>query len=166
MPDDVLGEEWELRHVSTVGRSDWITMLAALSDAEADLTEPVIPELRGDFGMLFEDNEKRALHLQVAEWEKDLYIERLVSTFDDIPRLEQVKVVQPTDQAWFDDIYVWEGDTGAIGLGVQIEPVDKFYFMFMAVGPDVESARAAVVAARNQVTLFGERLFFATSGFR
>ena len=164
--DDVLGEEWELRHVSTVGRSDWITMLAALSDAEADLIEPVIPELRGDYGMLFEDTDERALHLQVAEWEKDLYIERLVSTFDDNPRLERLEVVQPTDQFWFDDVYVWDGDTGAIALGVQIEPVDKFYFMFMAVGPDVESVRAAVVNARNQVTLFSERLFLATSGFR
>ena len=86
--------------------------------------------------------------------------------FDDNPRLERLEVVQPTDQFWFDDVYVWDGDTGAIALGVQIEPVDKFYFMFMAVGPDVESVRAAVVNARNQVTLFSERLFLATSGFR
>ena len=166
LPDDVLGERWELRYNSTVGRSDWTTMLAALSDVEADLTEHVIPELRGDSGMLFEDHEQRALHLQVAEWETDLYIERLVSTFDDIPRLERLEVAQTTDQAWFDDLYVWDGDTGAIALGVQIEPVDRFYFMFMAVGPDVESARAAVVAARDQVSLFGEQPFRAISGFR
>ena len=41
--------------------SDWISLLATLSDADSDEIEPEHPGWRGDYGMLFEDEEGKAL---------------------------------------------------------------------------------------------------------
>lgn len=156
LPEDILGDEWELRHGSTIGRSDWVTLLAALADVEASAFQDELPGWRGDYGMLFENNEASALSLDVALWENTRFVERLAATFDEIDRLERVEVSQPIKLPRFDSLHVWNGDTGSIALGVQIEPVDRFQFMFMAIGPDVETATSAIVAARDNVTLFGE----------
>ncbi len=153
LPDDVLGEEWELRSGTTIGRSDWIALLATLTDAESDDIEAEHPGWRGDYGMLFEDDEGRALYLQVAEWENMRYIDSLTTALSDQPRLKRIRADSLPDREPFDDLYIWRGDTGAIALGVLIEPVDRFRTMFSAVGPDLETVEEAVYAARDNLVV-------------
>ena len=151
LPDDLLSEEWELRSGTTVGRSEWIALLATLANTESDEIESGHPGWRGDYGMLFEDDEGRALHLQVAEWENDRYISSLVDAFDNMSRLKRLEVVPLPERAPFEDYYIWEVDTGVIGLGVGFEPVDRFYTIFLAIGPDIDSVEDAVYAARKNL---------------
>ena len=159
LPEDVLGEEWELRSASTIGRSDWIALLATLADGESDEIESEYPGWRGDYGMLFEDAEGGALYLQVAEWENKRYIESLTKALSDQPRLKRIRADNLPDREPFDDLYFWRGDTGGIAIGVELQPVDRFYTMFSAVGPDLETVEDAVYAARDNVTLDGELMF-------
>ena len=50
LPGDVMGEEWEPRYGSTIGRSDWIALLAALSNVESEEIEPEHPGWRAILG--------------------------------------------------------------------------------------------------------------------
>ena len=153
LPDDVLGDEWELRSGSTAGRADWIALLATLADAESDDIEPEHPGWRGDYGMLFEDEEGRALYLRVAEWENKRYIDSLTNALSNQSRLKRIRADNLPDRERFDDLYFWRGDTGAIALGVVIEPVDRFRTMFSAVGPDLETVEEAIYAARDNLVI-------------
>ena len=166
LPDDVLGEEWELRSASTIGRAEWIALLATLADGESDEIESEHPGWRGDYGMLFEDDEGRALYLRVVEWENKRYIESLRKALSDQPRLKRIRADNLPDREPFDDLYFWRGDTGGIAIGVELQPVDRFYTMFSAVGPDLETVEDAVYAARDNVTTYGKRLFPDTASFR
>ena len=151
LPDDVLGEEWELRSASTIGRAEWIALLATLADGESDEIESEHPGWRGDYGMLFEDDEGRALYLRVVEWENKRYIESLRKALSDQPRLKRIRADNLPDREPFDDLYFWRGDTGGIAIGVELQPVDRFYTMFSAVGPDLETVEDAVYAARDNL---------------
>lgn len=155
LPDDVMGDEWELRSGTTIGRADWIALLATLADAESDEIEPEHPGWRGDYGMLFEDEEGRALYLRVAEWENKRYIDSLTTALSDQPRLKRIRADNLPDREPFDDLYFWRGDTGAIALGVEIQPADRFYTMFAAVGPDLETVEEAIYAAREKLVVVG-----------
>ena len=151
LPDDVLGEEWELRSASTIGRSDWIALLATLANRESDEIESEHPGWRGDYGMLFADDAGSALYLQVAEWENKRYIESLRKALSDQPRLKRIRVAKLPDREPFEDLYFWRGDTGGIAIGVELQPADRFYTMFSAVGPDLETVEDAVYAARDNL---------------
>lgn len=153
LPDAVLGEAWELRSGSTIGKSDWIALLAALLDAESDEIEPEHPGWRGDYGMLFEDDEGRALYLQVAEWENRRYVDSLMSAFDEQFRLKRIVADNLPDREPFDDLYFWQGDTGGIAIGVELLPADRFYRMFSAVGPDLATVEEAIYAARDNLVV-------------
>ena len=153
LPDDVLGDEWELRSGTTIGRADWIVLLATLSDADSDEIEPEHPGWRGDYGMLFEDGEGRALYLQAAEWENKQYIDSLVSVLDEQSRLKRIRTADLPGREPFDDLYLWRGDTGSIALGVVIEPVDRFRTMFSAVGPELDVVEEAIYAARDNLVV-------------
>ena len=153
LPEDVLGEEWELRSASTIGRSDWIALLATLADVESDEIGPELTGWRGDYGMLFEDDEGRALYLQVAEWENKRYIESLRKALSDQPRLKRIRADNLPDRKPFEDLYFWRGDTGGIAIGVELQPVDRFYTMFSAVGPDLETVEDAIYAARDNLVI-------------
>ena len=146
LPDDLLGEAWELRSGTTIGRSDLISLLTTLADAVAEEIEPELPGWRSDYGMLFEDQESRALYLQVVEWENNRYIESLVEAFNNRPSLARKGTIPHLNQTPFADFYIWEGDTGVVGLGVVFEPLDRFYTMFLAVGPDSETVESAIFA--------------------
>ena len=159
LTDDVLGEEWGLRSGTTIGKSDWIALLATLANKESDEIEPEHPGWRGDYGMLFEDGEGRALYLQVAMWENNRYIESLVDAFDDLPRMSRIEIIPISNEIPFDYYYIWDVDTGNIAMGIELQSTDRIYTMFLAVGPDIESAEKAVFAARNNVTLYGEIMF-------
>ena len=159
MPDDLLGEEWDLRSGTTVGRSEWIALLATLANAESDEIESEHPGWRGDYGMLFEDAAGSALYLQVAVWENNRYIESLRKALSDQPRLKRIRADNLPDREPFDALYFWRGDTGGIAIGVELQPADRFYTMFSAVGPDLETVEDAVYAARDNVTLDGELMF-------
>ena len=152
LSDDVLGEGWELRSGTTIGRSDWIALLATLTNADSDEIEPDFPGWRGDYGMLFEDEEGRALYLQVAVWENNRYIDGLIDAFDDQHRLTSYATDQRTRGKPFEDLRFWESDTGNIAMGIELEPVDRFYTMFLAVGPDGDTVKAAIHAAREGLT--------------
>ena len=166
LPEDVLGEEWDLKSATTIGRSDWIALLATLVDGESDEIESEHPGWRGDYGMLFEDAEGGALYLQVAEWENKRYIESLRKALSDLPRLKRIRPDNVPDREPFDDLYFWRGDTGGIAIGVELQPVDRFYTMFSAVGPDLGTVEDALYAARDNVTTYGKRLFPDTASFR
>ena len=154
-----MGEEWNSRSATTIGRSKWIALLATLADAESDEIESQHPGWRGDYGMLFEDEDGRALYLQVAEWENRRYIDSLVSVFDEQSRLKRIRADNLPDLEPFDDLYFWGGDTGSIAIGVKLQPADRFYTMFSVVGPDLETVEDAIYAARDNVTLDGELMF-------
>ncbi len=151
LPGDLMGEDWKPRYGSTIGRSDWIALLAALSNVESDEIEPEHPGWRGDFGLLLEDGDDRALYLQAAEWENHRYIESLRQTFNDEPRLKPIQTAQRSGEQPFEGLYIWQGDTGAIAMGVMLEPINRFYTMFLAVGPDLETVENAVYAARDEL---------------
>ena len=151
LPDDVLGEEWELRSASTIGRAEWIALLATLANRESDEIESEHPDWRGDYGMLFEDDEGRALYLRVVEWENKRYIESLRRALDGLSRLTRYQVDQRPETEPFDDLFFWEGDTGSITMGFVLEPIDGFYTMFLVVGPDLETVEDAVYAARDNL---------------
>ena len=53
----------------------------------------------------------------------------------------------------FDDLYFWQGDTGAIAIGVAIQPADRFRTMFSAVGPDLETVEEAIYGARDNLVI-------------
>ena len=103
--------------------------------------------------MLFEDEGGRALYLRVAEWENKRYIDSLTTALSDQPRLKRIRADNLPDREPFDDLYFWRGDTGAIALGVEIEPVDRFRRMFSAVGPDLETVEEAIYAARDSLVI-------------
>ena len=151
LPDDVLGDEWELRFGTTIGRSDWIALLTTLANSESDEIEPQHPGWRGDYGMLFEDEDGRALYLQVAEWENRRYIDSLVSAFDEQSRLKRIRADNLPGRKPFEDLYFWRGDTGAIAIGVELQPADRFYTMFSAVGPGLETVEDAIYASRDKL---------------
>ncbi len=153
LAEDVLGEGWELRSATTIGRSDWIALLVTLADGESDEIESEHPGWRGDYGMLFEDDEGRALYLRVVEWENKRYIESLTKALSDQPRLKRIRADNLPDREPFDDLYLWQGDTGGIAIGVELQPVDRFYTMFSAVGPDLETVEDAVYAARDNLVI-------------
>ena len=75
LPVDLMGDEWQLRYNSTIGRTDWLALLAALTDTDTEDLESELPGWRADYGFMFKDGESRALYLQVALWENDRYIE-------------------------------------------------------------------------------------------
>ena len=151
LPDDVLGEEWELRSGTTIGRYDWIALLATLATAESDEIEPEHPGWRGDYGMLFADDDERALYLRIAVWENNRYIESLMTAFNDRTRLKRIRADDLPDREPFEDLYFWRGDTGSIAMGVEIEPADRFFTMFLAVGPDLDTVEDAVYAGRDNL---------------
>ena len=151
LPEDVLGEGWELRSGTTIGKSDWIALLATLVNGESDDIEPEHPGWRGDYGMLFEDDEGRALYLQVVVWENKRYIESLVDAFDNLPRMSRAEIISISDETPFDYYYIWDVDTGSIAMGVELQPADRFYTMFLAVGPDIDSVEDTVYAARDNL---------------
>ena len=153
LPDDVLGDEWELHSGSTIGRSDWIALLATLANAESDEIEHEHPGWRGDYGMLFEREDGRALYLQVAEWENSRYIKSLAEALNDQTRLKRIQADNLPDREPFDDLYFWRGDTGSIAIGAEIQPADRFYTMFSAVGPDLETVEDAIYAARDNLVI-------------
>ncbi|MCY4474697.1 MAG: hypothetical protein OXC83_04600 [Chloroflexi bacterium] len=151
LPGDLMGGDWEQRRGSTMGKSRWIALLAALSNVGSDEIEPEHPGWRGDFGLLLEDADGRALHLQAAEWENRRFIESLRRTFNDEPRLKPIQAPQRSGHQPFEELYIWRGDTGAIAMGVMLEPVNRFYTMFLAIGPDLETVEDAVYAARDEL---------------
>ena len=158
LPKDFMGADWELRHSSTIGKSDWVVLLAALTGEEDDEFHAQFPEWDGDYGMLLEDKNGKALYVQVVRWRGDEYINRLVDVFDAESRLTRRWTVPLSDDVAFADYYVWGGDTGSIALAVESVP-GWHYTMFLAVGPDIESAEKAVFAARDDVTLDGDLMF-------
>lgn len=166
LPVDLMGDEWELRYNSTIGRTDWLALLAALTDTEVEDLESDLPGWRADYAFMFKDGENRALYLQVALWENDQYIESLVNAFDGVAPLTRYLPIEPVDRAKFKDYYLWNGDSGVIALGIDIEAADRFYIMFLATGPDGESVNKALSAARDNVTLFGELPFPPTADSR
>ena len=101
--------------------------------------------------MLFEDAAGSALYLQVAVWENNRYIDSLREALDDRSRLTRYQVDQRPETEPFEDYYIWEVDTGVIGLGVGFEPADRFYTIFLAIGPDIDSVEDAVYAARKNL---------------
>lgn len=153
LPDDFMGDDWDLRYASTVGESDLVTHLAALTSLAGDEIQEELPEWRGDYGMLFEDEDSRALHVQLARWSGDGYIDRLANAFDGRSRLVQLENQNLSDDAMFHDYFVWEGDTGYIAMGVEFEPAVAFYRMYLAVGPDLETVNTAVISARDNLEL-------------
>ena len=162
LPEDFMGADWEVRRGSTVGKSDWGVLLAALTGEEGDELQTQVPEWDGDYGMLFEDKNGRALYVQVVRWRGDGYINRLADVFDADSRLTRRLPAPPSDNVAFADYYVWDGDSGSIAMG--IESVSGWHYtMFLAVGPDVESVEKAVFAARDHVTLDGKIMFPNTS---
>ena len=101
--------------------------------------------------MLFEREDGRALYLQVAEWENKRYIDRLTEALSAQPRLKRIRADNLPEREPFDDLYFWRGDTGSIAIGVTIQPADRFYTMYSAVGPDLETVEDAIYAARNKL---------------
>lgn len=145
LPSDMLGSDWDSRHGSSVGMSEWVALLTALSGEEIDDVHEEFAGWRGDFGVLFENELGQALHLQVARWADDRYITRLANAFDAQHRLREQ--TSRSGDATFDDYHLWKGDTGYIALAVEHESARGFYAMFLAVGPDFESVDQAVRAA-------------------
>ena len=130
-----------MRSATTIGRSDSIALLATLVESESDEIEPEHPGWRGDYGMLFEDDDERALYLRIAVWENNRYIQRLVDAFNGLPRLKRIRADKLPNRGPFQDLYFWRGDTGSIAMASYFEPVDRFYTMFLAVGPDFGNRR-------------------------
>ncbi len=151
LPDDFLGTEWDLRYASTIGKSDWVAFLAALTGREGDEIHTELPEWRGDYDMLFEDGDGRALYVQLARWSGEGYIDRLAGVFDGRPRLTRREAGEGSGYAGFDDYFVWQGDTGYIAMGVEFDSVWRVYTMFLGVGPDLASVEMAVDAARENL---------------
>ncbi len=160
--EDFMGTDWDRRHGSTVGKSDWVALLAALTGEEGDQIHTQFPEWDGDYGVLLEDNEGRALYAQVVRWRGDGYINRLVDVFDAKAQLTRRWTAPLPEDVAFAEFYVWGGDTGGIAMGVESVP-GWHYTMFLAVGPDIESAEKAVFAARDNVTLDGAIMYSDTS---
>ncbi len=158
LPEGFIGADWDLRHGSTIGRSDWVVLLAALTGEEGEELHAQLPEWDGDYGMLLEDKNGKALYVQVVRWRGDEYIKRLADVFDANSRLTRQWSAPLSEDVAFADYYVWGGDTGSIALAVESMP-GWHYTMFLAVGPDIESAEKAVFAARDDVTLYGEIMF-------
>lgn len=151
LPSNMLGSDWDSRHESSVGMSEWVALLTALSGEEIEDVHEEFAGWRGDYGVLFENELGQALHLQVARWGDNRYITRLADAFDEQPRLAERTEVGRADDALFDDYYVWEGDAGYIALGVEFESARGVYTMFLAVGSDFESVDQAVRAARADI---------------
>ena len=151
LPDDLMGADWDLRHSSRIGKSDWVSLLAALTDMEADEFLDELPEWRGDYGMMFEDEENRALYLQVARWQGEDFIERLTAVFDGISRLKQFSAPKSLDDSVFEDYSVWESETGFVALAVEFEPISHVYTMFIGIGPDLATVHVAVHSARENL---------------
>ena len=149
LPRDLLGEAWDSRSGSSVGMSEWVALLAALSGEEIEDVHTVFPDWRGDYGMLFENERGEALHVQVARWDGDAYITRLTDSFDGRTRLTKRTEITGLAEAKLDDYHLWEGDTGYIALGVEFESARDKHTMFLAVGPDFESVNQAVLAAHE-----------------
>lgn len=158
LPEGFIGADWDLRHGSTIGRSDWVVLLAALTGEEGEELHAQLPEWDGDYGMLLEDKNGKALYVQVVRWRGDEYINRLVDVFDAESRLTRRWAEPLSGDVAFADYYLWSGDTGAIALGVESVP-GWHYTMFLVVGPDIESAEKAVFGARDDVTLDGDLMF-------
>ena len=162
LPEDFMGADWDLRHGSTIGKSAWVVLLAALTGEDGDEIHMQFPEWDGDYGVLFEDKNGRALYVQVVRWRGDEYVNRLANVFDANSRLTRRWTAPPSDDVAFADYYLWEGDTGGIALGVE-SVLGWHYTMFLAVGPDIESAEKAVFDARDNATLDGKIMFSDSS---
>ncbi len=153
LPENLLGDEWEQRFASSVGKSNWIALLVALTGAEAEEIEPENPGWMGDYGVLFEHDDGRALHLQIVQWDNRKYADSLVNALDGRTQLVRTQTRQSSTIDGYYDFYGWHGEAGSIALGVTIDRVDRFRTMFLAVGPDPKTVDNAVRLARESLII-------------
>ena len=149
--DEEFEDGWRVRSSTTIGRATWIILLNTLIDGDFDEANSAHPGWRGDFATLLDNDQDEALYVTVAEWENDEYVKSLVGAFDGRSRLTRVDHPQKSERQPFDDLFVWQDETGAIAMGVEFLPVDRFYRKFVAVGPDVGSVEQAVYSARDNL---------------
>lgn len=153
--DEEFEDGWRVRSSTTIGRATWIILLNTLIDGDFDEANSAHQGWRGDFATLLDNDQGEALYVTVAEWENDEYVKSLVGAFDGRSRLTRVDHPQKSERQPFDDLYVWQDETGAIAMGVEFLPVDRFYRKFVAVGPDVGSVKQAIYAARDNLIVVG-----------
>ena len=164
--DEAFEDGWRVRSSTTIGRATWIILLNTLIDGDFDEVNSAHPGWRGDFATLLDNAQVEALYVTVAEWENDEYVKTLVGAFDGRSRLKRVEHPQNPERQPFGDLYVWQNETGAIAMGVEFLPLDRFYRMFVAVGPDVGSVEQAVYAARDNLIVGGAASDNSTFGTR
>ena len=153
LEDGVMGDVWEARDSSTVGKSRWLALLVALADADAREIKTDLPEWRGDYSIMFEDDGGRALLLRVVQWDNRKYADSLVNALDGRTQLIRTQTPQLSTIDDYYDFYEWHGEAGSIALGVTIDRVDRFRTMFLAVGPDPETVDNAVRLARESLII-------------
>lgn len=149
--DETFEDGWQVRSSTTIGRATWIILLNTLIDGDFDEENSAHPGWRGDYATLLENDQGKALYVTVAEWENDEYIDSLVEAFDNRSRLARIENQQNPGRQPFSDLYLWHSETGNLAIGVDILPADRFYRMFVAVGPDVETVKEAVYTARDNL---------------
>ncbi len=152
LTEDALGEDWEVKFASTLGKATWIAYLVALTDTDAREIETEHPGWMGDYEMMFEDGEGRALYLAVAQWENKRYIESLAEAFDSRDRLVRVEPSQTASED-FDRLYLWDGESGSIAMGLETEPVERIRTMYLVVGSDTDTVQKAAAAARAKLII-------------
>ncbi len=159
--ENLMGDEWRARYASTFGNMNWIALLLVLTGEYSELEGPGLPrhELHlkgwmGDYRILLEDDNRRAIYITASRWENDRYINRLIEAFDDRAGLTLIQDSMPAASLQLEGYYVWQGDTGSIALGYTAKQYAEHPAnMYLAIGPDTETVNEAVVAAHKNLVV-------------
>lgn len=149
IPDDVMGNNWEHRYASTVGKADWIALLAALTDGEFEEVAEAHPGWLGDYALLLRDDQDRGIYISVARWNNKLFVNNLVDALDNRQELIRTESIQQDD---FNVIHIWDNVTsGNLGIAMSTDVEDRIRTMVIVVGPDQDTVEAAISAARSRM---------------